>query len=252
MGPAGAHVEDPGGAMEASTLTRTPEVIMDTRLHDVKHNAVHHCDECALTLYGKYQGAFMEGVRELSMEVLAHRWKHGLVDASWYCTQCWLAHYRRRYPNVSEAEVRNLISLPPPRRPEFLEDRRLAVDKRSRWAYCDRCGTFCSGKTRDFMWGSLVYKTDGGLAGPPNTRSECFPAAGKRYDAYLNGWPADYACRACLPILWKCPPEQVADWLRFQHSASYYVETEARQARYEGPSRSESRQTRNTRHRTRW
>ena len=39
--------------------------------------------------HGPFQGEFIEDTRNLSYADIASGWKHGTVDASWFCIDCW-------------------------------------------------------------------------------------------------------------------------------------------------------------------
>ena len=77
------------GRSPTRIIQRTPPIILDTRLNDTQNKGTYRCDECEQVYHGPFQGEFIEGTRELTYEDLASGWKHGTVDASWFCVECW-------------------------------------------------------------------------------------------------------------------------------------------------------------------
>ena len=83
-----------------------------------------------------------------------------------------------------EGNTREHLRLPPASRPSTIRDQRFS-DKCVRWAYCDRCGAYCGGRARDYLYGRFVYGYPyNKVAGPGCRRSPCFP---KRRQAQALG-----------------------------------------------------------------
>ena len=88
--PRRAWARDRGrGRSRTRIIQRTPPIILDTRLNDTQNKGTYRCDECEEVYHGPFQGEFIEDTRNLSYADIASGWKHGTVDASWFCIECW-------------------------------------------------------------------------------------------------------------------------------------------------------------------
>ena len=92
----GAHLK-PGRAWTRDTsngqsanniLQRVPAIILDTWLNDTQNKGTYICDEYEKVYHGPYQGELTQEARRLSYDDLSMGWKHGTVDASWFCVDC--------------------------------------------------------------------------------------------------------------------------------------------------------------------
>ena len=120
-----------------------PETIIDTRLRDAEEKGHFRCDSCTPWFRGSYQSQFLPGVREISFDDLIDGWQDGSVDASWYCVECWSTYFHEE--RKWEGDTRARLGLPPASRPSAIRDQRFH-DKGGRWAWCDRCGSYCRGR----------------------------------------------------------------------------------------------------------
>ena len=75
---------------------------------------------CEAVFHGPFQGEFTEEARDLSYEDLPWGWKHGTVDASWFCVDCWAD----KLDIVSVARTREELGLPSASRPAAVLDNR--------------------------------------------------------------------------------------------------------------------------------
>ena len=78
------------GRSQASIVQRNPPIILDTRLNDTQNKGTYQCDGCEVVYHGPFHGEFIEDTRNLSYEEIVSGWKHGAVDASWFCVKCWM------------------------------------------------------------------------------------------------------------------------------------------------------------------
>ena len=204
--------EPRAGGDDNGIIQRTPDIILDTRLNDTGTKSTHKCDECEEEFHGPYQGSHLAMVRELTYHELAEGWKSGKVDATWYCIDCWADKLK-----VNHDKAREDLELPPKATPTKVEDNRFSQHS-DRWSICDNCQCHCTGRARDYLPGSFVYRMDGKVAGPPNPRSTCFPKLGEREALWRRGeWNAAYLCRQCLVTKWGKTPTEITDWLLLQH-----------------------------------
>ena len=70
-------------------IQRTPETILEARLHDAQEKGHFRCDSCTPWFRGPFKGEFFPGIREMAFEDLMDGWQNGTVDASWHCVDCW-------------------------------------------------------------------------------------------------------------------------------------------------------------------
>ena len=169
-----------------------------------------------MVCHGPFQGEFVEDTRNLSYDDIASGWKHGTVDASWFCIECWM----EKLGFDSEERTREAIGLPVASRPPAIRDNRFHQHS-SRWCICDNCDCFCTGRARDWLPGSFVYAKDNSLAGPPKARKGCFPTLHHRENLWRNGsWNATFLCRTCLVQEWNCTPQEIEQWLLLHHPGS--------------------------------
>ena len=81
--------DNSNGQSANNILQRIPAIILDTRLNDTQNKETYMCDECETVFHGPFQGELTKEARHLSYEDLSTGWKHGTVDASWFCVDCW-------------------------------------------------------------------------------------------------------------------------------------------------------------------
>jgi len=194
-------------------VQRIPDIILDTRLNDTGNRSTHRCDECERVFHGPYQGCHLPGIRELTYQQMAEGWKNGEVDATWYCVDCWAAKNA-----LSHDDTREMLSLPPKATPPTIDDNRFCPHT-DRWSICDSCQCHCTGRARDWLPGSFVFRKDNTMAGPPHPRQACFPRQGEREDHWRReGWNATFLCRECLVVQWGKTPEEITEWLKLSHS----------------------------------
>ena len=86
-------------------IQRTPETIIDTRLHDAEEKGKFRCDSCTSWFRGSYKGRLLPEVRELSFQELMEVWQDGSVDASWYCVECWKIYFREERLGLRRSRV---------------------------------------------------------------------------------------------------------------------------------------------------
>ena len=193
-------------------IQRTPDIILDTRLNDTGNKATHRCDECERVFHGPYQGSHLPTVRNLTYQQLAEGWKNGEVDATWFCIDCWA-----NVQNRTHDQTRDLLELPPKAIPANVDDNRFSQHT-ERWSICDNCQCHCTGRARDWLPGSFVYRKDNTMAGPPIPRAGCFPKLGEREELWRRGeWNATFLCRQCLVNSWGKTPAAITDWLVLSH-----------------------------------
>ena len=211
-------------------IQRTPETIIDTRLHEAEEKGRFRCDSCTSWFRGSYEGRLLPGVRELSFQEFIQGWQDGGVDASWCCVECWKIYFREERDWRGDTRAR--LGLPPASRLPAITDQRFH-DKSCRWAWCDRCGSFCRGRARDYLYGSFVYGTNNQIAGPGHIRSTCFPKTPLRSNLWETGqWDATFACRACLPELWAQSEKAIESWLHMDvRRSGAYIFANSRRGR---------------------
>ena len=158
------------GRSPTRIMIRTPPIILDTRLHETQNKGTYRCDECEQLYYGPSQGEFIKGARDLTYDDIASGWKHGTIDASWFCVDCW----QEKLGLDSNEHTRETIGLPAASRPAEITNNRFH-QHRAKWSICDNCEAYCTGRARDYLPGSFVYASDNTLAGPPKSRKGCFP-----------------------------------------------------------------------------
>ena len=169
-----------------------------------------------MVYHGPFHGEFIEDRRNLSYDEIVSGWKHGTVDASWFCVKCWM----ERLDFDSEARTREAIGLPPASIPSAIRDNRFHQHT-SRWCVCDNCESYCTGRARDYLPGSFAYAKDNSLAGPPRARRGCFPTLHYREKLWRSrAWNATFLCRGCLVKEWKCTPQEIEQWLVLHHPGS--------------------------------
>ena len=152
------HKPEAGAVADAGFL-RTPDVIIDARLDDVQDKARYCCDACNMWHSGPFQGHLLPAARILSYEDLSSGWLLGAVDASWNCIGCWSEYFQERQRSEGyHTQTRSILNLPPASRPPVIVDNRLHSDKNNRWMKCDRCGSYCPGRARDYHYGSFVFQ----------------------------------------------------------------------------------------------
>ena len=99
------------------------------------------CDECGKVFHGPYQGQLTQPARHLSYDELSTGWKHGTVDASWFCVDCWAEKL-----NIgSIGRTREPLSLPPASRLAVVVDNRFHQHA-DRWSIFDNCDCYCTGR----------------------------------------------------------------------------------------------------------
>ena len=166
----------------------------------------------------------------MSFEDLMDGWQNGSVDASWYCVDCWDDCFCNE--RGWEGDARKQLGLPPASRPSTIRGQMFS-DKRVRWAYCDRCGSYCRGRARDYLYGSFVYGyPHNQIAGPGCLRASCFPKTEDRCKLWGTGqWNAAYACRACRQMWWKQPEPAISDRLRMDTCRGAFNHVDGRRRR---------------------
>ena len=205
------------GRPSNSILQRTPAIILDTRLNDTQNKGTYRCDECEAVFHGPFQEEFAEKAKHLSYEELSSGWKHGTVDASWFCVDCWAD----KLDIDSVARTRDKLGLPRASRPAAVLDNRFHQHP-DRWSICDNCDCYCTGRARDWLPGSFVYCEDNSLTGPPMLRKGCFPKLHKRETLWRNGtWNAKFLCRACLVQQWEKKPWEIERWLSLHNDGAW-------------------------------
>ena len=153
-----------------------------------------HARQLRKGFHGPFQGEFTQEARHLSYEELSTGWEHGTVDASWFCVDCW----PEKLDISSIDRTRKALEFPPASQLTAVVDNRFR-QHRDRWSNCDNCDCYCAGRARDWLPGSFVYCTDNTPAGPPKSRSRCFPRVHDRETLWRNGsWNAKFLCRTCL------------------------------------------------------
>ena len=222
-------------------VRRWPQYIPDQRLSGRRARASYQCDCCDTRFVGRRHGNFSPDVREIPLSHLYGLWAQGRVDASWYCVKCWHQYLdtgggRTLQDTCWEIGVQRSREC---RRPLYLTDKRFSKKQEMRWMACDTCRRYCAAATRDYMPGSFVYGASNQLAGPGSDRSRCFPLAALRQKWWAQGWwNAEYACRSCLPHIWRTSRAEVDKWLKLWHNTG--PESAARAgkvARFEGQPR---------------
>ena len=197
------------GRSPTDIIQRTPAIILDTRLNDTQNKGTYRCDECEKVFHGPFQGEFMEEARDLSYDELSSGWKHGTVDASWFCEDCW----KDKLGIDSVTHTREAIGPPRAARPAAVRDNRF-LQHSNRWCLCDNCECYCAGRAKGWLPGSFAYAKDNSLAGPPKTRRGCFPTLHERENLWRNGsWNARFLCRTCLVREWDRKPREIEQWL---------------------------------------
>ena len=167
------------------------------------------CDECETVFHGPFQGEFTKEARHLSYEELSTGWKHGTVDASWFCVDCWAD----KLDIASIGRTRKGLGLPEASWPAAVIDNRFHQHT-DRWSICGNCDCYCTARARDWLPGSFVYCTDNSPAGPPKSRNQCFPKLFDRGAPWRNdSWDAKFLCRTCLVQQWQKMPEEINAWL---------------------------------------
>ena len=131
--------DDQDGSHKEQAIQRTPETILDTRLHDAEEKGHFRCDSCTSWFRGSHHGEFLPWVRDMSFEDLMDGRQDGSVDPSWYCVECWGDCFRNE--RDWEGDTRKRLGLPPASRPSTSRDQRFH-NKSGRWAYCDRRGSY--------------------------------------------------------------------------------------------------------------
>ena len=150
------------GRSPNNIIQRTPAIILDTRLNDTQNKGTYRCDVCEKVFHGPFQGEFTEEARDLSYDELSSGWKHGALDASWFCVDCW----KDNLDIDTVTRTREELGLPRASRPAAVRDNRFHKHS-DRWCVCDNCDCYCTGRARDWLPGSFVYARDSSLAGPP-------------------------------------------------------------------------------------
>ena len=191
---------------------RTPEVVEDTRFTAALSRARFRCDRCGTVSRGRRTGTFTSEARQYPRCELGYRWRRGEVDASWYCTSCWM----ELLGAASIAETEKVIGtnrLQDERLPRLIPDHRF-YDKSFRWFRCDVCANSFNASSRNENYGSFIYARDGHLAGPPRQRGLCFPLFRDIRREWANcEWRADWACVNCLVGIWHQPRQAICDWI---------------------------------------
>ena len=201
---------------DQTLVSRKPDDISDTRFRAQRHLAEFKCDHCLQPLQGRRQGNFVPGVRDLDLWRIEEGWMEGLLDASWYCTMCWKDYHRFDDIRTTENWI-GLMRKKHMRLPVRVTDHRFHR-KKTRWFRCDYCKEYQPGRHRYYLYGSFVYHVNpainNGFAGPGAERANCFPRDTYRRWMWANlRWQAHWACRECLPSVWRVDKADVDDWL---------------------------------------
>ena len=101
------------------------------------------CDDCEKVFHGPFQGELAQEARHLSYDELSMGWKHGTVDASWFCVDCW----SEKFNIGSIGRTRKALSLPLASRPAAVVDNRFH-QRADRCSICDNCDCYVLHRTR--------------------------------------------------------------------------------------------------------